>query len=256
MQAGEYRFTDRASALEIYRRIQRGDVYTRSVTIPEGFNLYDIAAAVQTAGIASRADFLTGARRNTDLLATMNPGAVSLEGYLYPDTYRFSRHATVRMMQAAMVGRFRQAITTLGLLGDIADTVTLASLVEKEVRFDDERGLAAGVFRNRLRAGMPLQTDPSVIYPALQAGRWSGVIHRSDLDRESPYNTYLHTGLPPGPICSPGAAALKAAIHPTPTQDLYFAADSSGHTRFSASLQEHAQQVQDYRRGLQAQAPR
>lgn len=256
LQAGEYRFADRASAPEIYRRIQRGDVYTRSVTVPEGFNLYEIAAAVQAAGIASRADFLAGARHNTDLLASIAPGAVSLEGFLYPETYRFSRHATVRSMQATMVGRFMQAAAQLGLSGDLAATVTLASLVEKEVRFDDERGLAAGVFHNRLRMGMPLQTDPTVIYAALLADRWAGVIHRSDLDRESPYNTYLHAGLPPGPICSPGAAALTAAAHPTPTQNVYFVADSAGHTQFSTGLQEHAQQVRDYRKSLPAQTLR
>lgn len=256
LQAGEYRFVKRANALEVYRRIQRGDVYTRTVTIPEGFNLYDIADAVQAASIGTRADFLAGAKRNTDLLATISPRALTLEGYLYPDTYRFNRHATVRLVQATMVDRFRQASGQLGLSGNIAEVVTLASLVEREVRFDDERDLAAGVFYNRLRTGMPLQTDPSVIYAALQAGRWTGTIHRSDLDRDSPYNTYLHTGLPPGPICSPGAAALKAAAHPAPTKDLYFVADSSGHTRFAVGLQEHTRQVQDYRKSLQAQAPR
>lgn len=251
LKAGEYRFADPASALDIYRRIQRGDVYTRAVTIPEGFNLYDIAAAVQSAGLGSAATFLEGAHRNTDLIATWSPAATSLEGYLYPDTYRFSRHATVRSMQATMVNRFRTAVGKLGLTGNLQRTVTLASLVEKEVRFDDERGLAAGVFQNRLAAGMPLQTDPTVIYTAMLAGSWSGTIHQSDLQRVSPYNTYRQAGLPPGPICSPGAAALRAAAHPTTTDKLYFVADNTGHTRFSAGLKEHAEQVQSYREGLQ-----
>lgn len=247
LKAGEYRFEGTASAAEVYRRIQQGDVYTRTVTVPEGYNLYDIAAAVETAGLASRAAFLAGARQNTGLIAQWSPAATTLEGYLYPDTYRFSRHSTVRAMQAAMVSRFRQAAAQLQLPPDAARVVTLASLVEKEVKFDDERGLAAGVFRNRLAAGMPLQTDPTVIYAALLAGSWTGVIHRSDLDRDSPYNTYRHAGLPPGPICSPGANALRAALHPTATDNLYFVADGSGHTQFSSGLKEHAQQVVSYR---------
>ncbi len=250
LKAGEYRFEAPASAAEVYRRIQQGDVYTRTVTVPEGYNLYDIAAAVEAAGLASRADFLQGARQNTGLIAQWSPGAASLEGYLYPDTYRFSRHSTVRAMQAAMVNRFRQAASQLQLPPDTARIVTLASLVEKEVRFDNERGLAAGVFRNRLEAGMPLQTDPTVIYAALQAGQWTGVIHRSDLLRDSPYNTYHSAGLPPGPICSPGSNALRAALHPAPTDNLYFVADGSGHTQFSAGLTEHAAQVSSYRQSL------
>ena len=247
LKAGEYRFAEPESAVEVYRRIQRGDVYTRTVTVPEGFNLYDIAAAVEAAGLASRADFLAGARGNTGLIAQWSPGAASLEGYLYPDTYRFSRHATVRSMQATMVARFRQAAAQLQLPPDAARVVTLASLVEKEVHFDDERALAAGVFRNRLQAGMPLQTDPTVVYAALLAGSWTGVIHRSDLLRDSAYNTYRQPGLPPGPICSPGANALRAALHPATTDNLYFVADGSGHTRFSAGLKEHAEQVSTYR---------
>lgn len=250
LRAGEYRFADAASASDIYTRIRRGDVYTRAVVIPEGYNLYDIATAIQAAGLGTRADFLAAAHTNTDLIADWSPAAISLEGYLFPDTYRFSRHATARSMQDAMVRRFRTATAKLGLTGDIARTVTLASLVEKEVRYDDERAMAAGVFTNRLAQGMPLQTDPTVIYAAQLANHWTGTIHRSDLDAESPYNTYRHTSLPPGPICSPGVAALRAATHPAVTDNLYFVADNSGHTRFSATLAEHAQQVQAYRQGL------
>ena len=115
------------------------------------------------------------------------------------------------------------------------------------MHFDDERTMAAGVFENRLRAGMPLQTDPTVMYAAVLNGRWRGTIYRSDLDFDSPYNTYRHTGLPPGPICSPGAAALRAAMHPAETDNLYFVADRTGHTRFSKGLAEHAEQVRSYR---------
>ncbi len=250
LKAGEYRFADPASAETVYSRIQRGDVYTLAVTLPEGYNLYDIAAAIQAAGLGSSTDFLAAARANTDLIAAWAPAATSLEGYLYPDTYRFSHHSTPRLMQEAMVRRFRREVAALGLTGDVARTVTLASLVEKEVHFDDERALAAGVFENRLSRGMPLQTDPTVAYAAQLANRWTGVIHRSDLDFDSPYNTYRHTGMPPGPICSPGAAALRAALHPAITENLYFVADAAGHTTFAASLQQHNQNVQAYRKSV------
>ncbi len=251
LRAGEYRFADPASARMVYQRILRGDVYTRAVTIPEGFNLYDIAAAVEGAGILPRAAFLAAARHNTDLIAQWSPQAESLEGYLYPDTYFFSRHASARTMQTAMIARFRTEAARQGLTGDVQRTMTLASLVEKEVRFDTERAMAAGVFENRLRAGMPLQTDPTVVYAALQAGHWTGTIHQSDLHRDSPFNTYVHTGLPPGPICSPGAAAIRAALHPAATENFYFVSDGAGHTRFSSGLKEHGQQVESYRRSLQ-----
>lgn len=249
LRAGEYRFADPASARTVYARIARGDVYTRALTIPEGYNLYDIARAVQAAGLGSSSDFLQAAQSNTALIAQWSPLALSLEGYLYPDTYLFGHRTTPQQMVQAMVRRFGKAAAQLGLQGDVARTVTMASLVEKEVRFDDERRMAAGVFENRLRLGMPLQTDPTVIYAALLAGRWRGTIYRSDLDFDSPYNTYRHAGLPPGPICSPGAAALRAAMHPASTANLYFVADRTGHTQFSEGLQEHAAQVQQYRTG-------
>lgn len=249
LKAGEYRFDDAADAETVYARIAQGDVYTKALVVPEGFNLFDIANAVEAAGLGSRADFLAAARSNTALIAQWSPGATSLEGYLYPDTYLFGHRTTPVQMVAAMVRRFGKAAAQLGLTSDVAKTVTLASLVEKEVRFDDERKMAAGVFTNRLAKGMPLQTDPTVIYAALLAGRWRGTIYRSDLQFESPYNTYRHAGLPPGPICSPGAAALRAAMHPAVTANLYFVADRSGHTQFSEDLKSHTAQVESYRAG-------
>ncbi len=264
LKAGEYRFAEPASAATVYARIARGDVYTRSITIPEGFNLFDIARAVEAAGLASSADFLAAARADTALIAEWSPKAESLEGYLYPDTYRFSRHTTLKQMQAAMVQNFRAKAGSLnltkqdsfaGVYLSIPQIVTLASLVEKEVHFDNERTMAAGVFMNRFSQGMPLQTDPTVIYAALLNGRWRGTIYRSDLDYDSPYNTYKHTGLPPGPICSPGAAALHAATHPAQTSNLYFVADRTGHTQFSVDLASHAKQVQSYREGAATPRP-
>ena len=247
LKAGEYRFADPASAAQVYDRIQRGDVYTKALTIPEGFNLFDIARAVEAVKLGSGVAFLNAAHQNTQLVAQWSPHATSLEGYLYPDTYLFDHRATPQSMLTAMVHRFARQAASLGLTGNVERTVTLASLVEKEVHFDDERVMAAGVFENRLRVGMPLQTDPTVIYAALLNGRWRGTIYRSDLQFDSPYNTYMHKGLPPGPICSPGAAALRAAMHPAQTGNLYFVADRTGHTQFSAGLSEHAQQVQSYR---------
>jgi UPF0755 protein len=254
LKAGEYRFDHPASMLEVYGRLVRGDVYTRTLTVPEGFNIFDIAQAVQSAGLGSSAAFLAAERQHTELIEAWMPAGShpdSLEGYLFPDTYHFSRHATPLLILTTMVHRFRQATAPLGITGDIARTVTMASLVEKEVSQDAERPLVTGVFVNRLAQNIPLATDPTVIYAALLDGRWSGVIHASDLQSPSPYNTYRHTGLPPGPICNPGLAALRAAISPTQTNFLYFVSDAAGHSRFSASLKEHNEQVQAYRQAQQ-----
>jgi UPF0755 protein len=258
--AGEYRFNHPAPVSEVYARIVRGDVYTIAVTIPEGYNLFDIAQAVESAGLDPRDAFLAAAHTQTALISDLSPDAPSLEGYLFPDTYRFPRTATAAQILATMVHRFRQAATQLGLAADpdTARTVILASLIEKEVNQDDERPLVAGVFLNRLDRNMPLATDPSVIYAALLEGRYRGTIYASDLQSDSPYNTYRHAGLPPGPICNPGLAALHAALAPAHTDYLYFVADAAGHSRFSATLQEHVQQVQQYRQatGQQTTPPR
>ena len=250
-KAGEYRFDRPAVPAEVYGRLLEGDVYTQTLTIPEGYNIFDIATAVQAAGFAQQGDFLAAERRHTELIVgLLPPGSQpdSLEGYLFPDTYHFSRHATPLQMLTAMVHRFRQASTQLGIdRARMARTVTMASLIEKEVGQDTERPLVAGVFLNRLAKSMPLATDPTVIYAALLDNRWRGTIYASDLKSASPYNTYLHTGLPPGPVCNPGVASLRAAMHPSQTDYLYFVSDAAGHTRFSVGLKEHAEQVQAYR---------
>jgi UPF0755 protein len=249
--AGEYRFNHPAPATEVYARIVRGDIYTRALTIPEGYNIFDIAHAVEAAGFGPAGAFLAAERSQTTLISDLSPNAPSLEGYLFPDTYRFSRHAPPAQMLAAMVRRFRQVAAQLGLdPNTTAQTVTLASLVEKEVSQDSERPLVAGVFTNRLAQGIPLATDPSVIYAALLQGRYRGTIYASDLQFDSPYNTYRRPGLPPGPIANPGLAALKAAVAPARTDFLYFVADADGHSQFSSTLKEHAQQVESYRRAL------
>jgi len=251
LKAGEYRFDHPTPMAEVYQRLVRGDVYTQALTIPEGFNIFDIANAVDAAGLAKRDDFLAAERQYTELIADLLPPdthPASLEGYLFPDTYRFSRHATPLLMLTAMTHRFRQTATQLGLdRTTIVPTVTMASVIEKEVGQEAERPLVAGVFTNRLAKSIPLATDPTVIYAALLDNRWRGTIYASDLQSPSPYNTYKHTGLPPGPISNPGVASLRAALHPAQTDYLYFVSDAAGHTRFSVDLKEHAQQVQAYR---------
>jgi UPF0755 protein len=250
LKAGEYRFDHAAPLVEVYERLRKGDVYTKTVVIPEGFNIFDIAQAVEAAGLGSSADFLAAERANTALIARWSPGAASLEGYLFPDTYKFSRRATAVQMLAAMVKRFGQEAALLGLQGgDVARTVTMASLVEKEVAVDAERPEVASVFENRLAAGMMLQTDPTVIYASLLNGTWTGVIHQSELHSDSAYNTYAHGGLPPGPICNPGVAALKAALKPAQTEYLYFVAGVDGSTKFAKTLGEHNGNVTAYRTG-------
>ena len=264
LRAGEYRFDHPATVGEVYARIARGDVFTLTLAVPDGFNIFDIADAAQKAGLGSAQDFLAAERRDTNLISDLSPHPQSLEGFLFPDTYRFSRHSTPDRMVAAMVKRFRAAAVEEGLLAppdaigdkslyDVARVVTMASLVEKEVRVEAERPLVAGVFENRLATGMALATDPSVIYAALLEDRWRGTIYRSDLQSDSLYNTYKHKGLPPGPIANPGVAALRAAMKPARTNFLYFVADAQGHSRFSVDLKEHAAQVQTYRQAEKGQ---
>ncbi len=253
LKAGEYRFDHAARMDEVYDRLRRGDVYTVTVVIPEGFDIFDIASAVEAAKLDSREDFLKAEEKNTELIAEWVPkgGARSLEGYLFPDTYKFSRHATPLLMLTTMVREFGQETKRLGIpMGEVARTVTMASLVEKEVHLDAERPEVASVFENRLAAGMPLQTDPAVVYASLLRGTWTGVIHESELKSDSAYNTYTHAGLPPGPICNPGVAAMQAALHPAKTDYLYFVADPTGATKFAATLAEHNTNVAAYRAGM------
>jgi len=222
LRAGEYRFDHPAPMTDVYARIARGDVFTRTVTVPEGASIFEIAARLQQAGLGAPQDFLDAAVNQTGLVADLDPGAKSLEGYLFPDTYRFARKATPAQIAAIMVRRFRAVAEQLGLKGNMHAVVTMASLVERETAVDAERPLVASVFANRLAKNMPLMTDPAVIYGLELEGRWRGAIHQSDLSLNTPYNTYLHTGLPPGPIANPGAKSLRAAMEPAKTDYLYF----------------------------------
>lgn len=256
LKAGEYRFADAATMSQIYDRLRRGDVYFRVVTIPEGFNIFDVAGAVEASGLATKDAFLTAARKDVQLVADLDPKAQTLEGYLFPDTYHFQRLETSDQMAAAMVKRFRQEAQQLGIHGNYHQVVTMASLVEKETPIPSDRPLVASVLYNRLKQNMPLMTDPTVIYAAMLQNRYRGAIYQSDLQAKSDYNTYQHAGLPPGPICNPGVAALTAALHPASSKYLYFVADpaAQGHSRFAETLAEHNRNVQAYRRAQRASA--
>jgi UPF0755 protein len=250
LQAGTYRFDHPAPVMEVYERIARGDVFTKTVTVPEGANIFDIASRIEQAGLGSQKDFLSAVASQTPLIADLDPSAASLEGYLFPDTYKFSPTMTTAQIAAAMVRRFRQAAAEIGLQKNVHHVVTIASLVERETAVDSERPLVASVLDNRLEKNMALKTDPAVIYGLELAGQWRGTIYASDLTRETPYNTYLHAGLPPGPIANPGLPSLRAAMEPAKTNYLYFVAaglDAQGHSLFSATLDEHNRNVAEYR---------
>lgn len=251
LKAGAYRFDHPAPQFEVYRRLRSGDVYTVALTIPEGYNIFDIAAAIEKAGLGSQHDFLDAEKNDTALIGDMDPHAATLEGFLFPDTYRLAPNTAPEKILAEMVQHFRKEAHILGLNRDIHATVVMASLVERETPTPSDRPTVASVFENRLHHNMPLDTDPAVIYAALLEKRYRGTIYASDLKAESPYNTYIHTGLPPGPICNPGIPSLLAAMHPAQTGYLYFVSDPEhpGHSRFSATLQEHQKNVAAYRKG-------
>jgi UPF0755 protein len=250
LKAGEYAFDHAANAREVYDRISRGDIYFHTVVVPEGYNIFDIAGVIEEAGLGKREDFLKIEQNEAALVHDLDPQAPSLEGYLFPDTYHFTRTQSLHDMAAAMVHRFRQEAKELGLNANYHAIVTMASIVEKETGVPEERPEVASVFYNRMQKHMVLATDPSVIYAALLNGRYNGVIHQSDLHFDSPYNTYRISGLPPGPISNPGKASLLAAMHPAQTEYLFFVSDNQGHHRFARTDAEHAANVQAYRRAV------
>jgi UPF0755 protein len=251
LQAGEYRFDHPLSARQVADRIARGDVFVRPITFPEGLTIKQMAALYEAKGFGPAKDFADAAK-NAALVAAIDPEAKDLEGYLFPDTYKLPRRATAPQLVARMVQDFMKALTPE--LIDAAEArqlnvrqlVTLASIVEKETGNKDERPLVAAVYSNRLRIGMGLQCDPTVIYALERAGRYTGNLTREDLQFDSRYNTYRYAGLPPGPIASPGRAALEAAAHPADASYLYFVSRNDGSHAFAATLEEHNRNVQKY----------
>ncbi len=250
LKAGEYVFDHEATLPEVYGRIARGDIYFHVVTIPEGYTMFDIAKAMEDAGLGSAVDFLHLSETQTQLISDLAPQAKSLEGYLFPNTYQFTRTQSQEEMVATMVRQFRQVAQQIGLNSDVQKTVTVASIVEKETAAPDERPRVASVYYNRLAQRMALDADPSVIYAELLAGTYKGGLHHVDMAVNSPYNTYRFPGLPPGPIGNPGRSALEAAMHPDTTNFLYFVSDGNGHHRFARSLEEHNRNVTAYRRTI------
>jgi UPF0755 protein len=250
LQAGEYRFNHAASPVEVFDRVARGDVFAFELVVPEGKNIFDIAALAEQLGVFPGADFLKAAR-DPSMIRDLDPQAPTLEGYLFPNTYRVSRHTTPERLCRIMTAKFREVWHALKTDADVHRTVTLASLVEKEGKLAPERPQIAAVFQNRLRIGMKLDCDPTTIYAALLAGRYTGVIHRSDLDSDAAYNTYRHAGLPPGPIANPGQASLEAALRPSDSDALYFVLrpDGSGGHQFSNNLAAHEAAIVKYRNG-------
>ncbi|MDP9053302.1 MAG: endolytic transglycosylase MltG [Acidobacteriota bacterium] len=251
LQAGEYRFENAASPLEVFGRIARGDIYYMELPVPEGYNMFDISEAVAKLGTMKAAAFLAAAR-NPALIRDLDARAPSLEGYLFPSKYRVYRHTTAQQLCRMMTDEFRQHWKALRTEANVHDTVTLASMVEREARRPDERPVVASVFRNRLKIGMKLDCDPTTVYAALLERRYRGTIYRSDLANESAWNTYQHAGLPPGPIANPGLSAMQAALMPAATRYLYFVAraDGSGRHNFSESLLQHEAAVASYQRAL------
>jgi len=254
LKAGEYRFERNERMPQVYRRIARGDIYFHVVTIPEGYTMFDIAKAMEDAGLGPAPDFLHVFQTQTAIISDLAPQAKSLEGYLFPNTYQFTRTQTRLEMVAAMVHQFRQVAQQIGLAAtpdsDVNKVVTMASIVEKETAAPEERARVASVYYNRLAQKVALDADPSVIYAELLDGTYKGALHHSDLAVNSPYNTYRFPGLPPGPIGNPGKSALEAALRPETTDFLYFVADGNGHHRFARSLEEHNRNVVAYRHAL------
>jgi UPF0755 protein len=251
LKAGEYRFAAALSPRQVIARLVKGDVYLRPVTFPEGLTIAEMAQIFQKNGFGSTADFVQAAS-DVSLVKALDPEARDLEGYLFPDTYGLPRHTSAAQLVAQMVGRFKQvfgddliaAATARNM--KVREVVTLASIVEKETARPEERPTVAAVYLNRLRIGMGLQCDPTVIYALQKAGRYTGNLTRENMQFDSPYNTYRYAGLPPGPIAAPGRASLQAALNPAPVDYLYFVSRNDGTHVFSKTYEEQRRNVQDF----------
>jgi UPF0755 protein len=253
LQAGEYRFDQPMSASEVIDKLVRGDVFLRPITFPEGLTIQQMAQIYERDGGGSRADFAAAAR-NAALIRDIDPAAPDLEGYLFPNTYSLPRRTTAEQLVQQMVTAFRdvltqdivQRATTRGWT--VRQLITLASLVEKETAKPEERPLVAAVYTNRLRIGMGMQCDPTVIYALERAGRYTGNLTRENLQFDSPYNTYRYAGLPPGPIAAPGRASIEAASSPADVPYVYFVSRNDGSHVFSETLDEHNRNVFEYQK--------
>ncbi len=251
LQAGEYRFDRPMTPAEVIGKIARGEMERVRVTFPEGLTIAEMATIFESSGLGSGDDFLAAAKEVL-LIAADDPAARNLEGYLFPDTYALSPHAAAADLVRLMIDRFR-TVATDALLGEahargwtLRQMITLASLVEKETGRPEERPIIASVYGNRLRIGMGLQCDPTVIYALQLAGKYTGNLRRDDLMYDSPYNTYRYPGLPPGPIAAPGRTSIEAVLHPAAADYLYFVSRNDGSHEFARTLAEHNRNVQKY----------
>lgn len=251
LQAGEYRFDRPMTVKEVVAKIARGDVHLLPITFREGLTILEMAQLFESKGFGRAAEFVAAASDPTPIRG-LDSTARDLEGYLFPDTYTMARQATAAQLVTRMVAGFEEALTPQ-LRADAAarglsvrELVTLASLIEKETGKAEERALVAAVYVNRLRIGMALQCDPTVIYALQRAGRYNGNLTRADLQSDSPYNTYRYPGLPPGPIAAPGRASLEAAVRPADAPYIYFVSRGDGSHAFATTLPEHNQNVFEF----------
>jgi UPF0755 protein len=251
LKAGTYRFDAPMSAMDVVRKLEKGDTWVKRLTFPEGLTMMEMARVFEQQKFGPASEFLASAR-DAGPIGNVDPAAGDLEGYLFPETYTLPPNVTGSRLVHVMVDRFEQLFTedlreaaeALGMT--TREAVTLASIVEKETARAEERPIVAAVYLNRLKAHMPLQCDPTVIYGLVKAGRYDGNIHKTDLSFDSPYNTYHYPGLPPGPIASPGRASLDAALHPADADFLYFVSRNDGSHEFARTLEEHNRNVQKY----------
>lgn len=251
IRPGEYILDSSMSPRQILRALSEGRVNLYRVTVPEGTSLRQIATLLENQGLAEASEVLR-LGRDAEFAREAGIEAPSLEGYLFPDTYVFPRGLTVGTLLKTMVRNFwamydADLQARQNLCGwNLHEVVTLASIIEAETARPEERALVASVLINRLRRGMPLQSDPTVIYGI---DRFDGDLRREDLGTDHPYNTYVHKGLPPGPICNPGLESLKAALYPAETDYLYFVSKNDGTHLFSTSLGDHNRAVRRYQKG-------
>lgn len=251
LKAGDYRFDRPMTPAQVIDKIARGDVYVINLTFPEGLTVAEMAGLFEAHGLGSSASFVAAAK-DVSAVRDFDPAARDLEGYLFPDTYPVSRHVEPAKLVRSMVTAFERAMTqdlrqaAAERHLSMREVVTLASIIEKETARPDERPVVAAVYENRLRIRMPLQCDPTVIYALVLAGHYDGNIRKGDLAVDSPYNTYRYPGLPPGPIASPGRAALQAAVHPANEDFLYFVSRNDGTHEFARTLEAHNRNVQKY----------
>jgi UPF0755 protein len=253
LKAGEYRFAGAVSAKEVARKLAHGDVFLRPITFPEGLTIKEMARLFESRGFGTAAAFVDAAK-NTSPIRPLDPKADDLEGYLFPETYNLARRASAASLVSQMTARFN-AVFDPALRAEaeaqgktIREVVTLASLVEKETARAEERPIVAAVYLNRLRIGMGLQCDPTVIYALERAGKYDGNLTRENLRFDSPYNTYRYAGLPPGPIAAPGRSSIEAVLRPAKVDYLYFVSRNDGTHVFATTLAEHNRNVRQWQK--------